>query len=269
MSVADVPWRNDRRILILIPHPDDEAVGCCAAVERAQKAGAQVFGLMLTAGVPAREIMWPWRRVEHSARVRRRRVEAETAVRERGFVEVLYRELPSRQLRSNLAQARRDVAALIARWGINALWAPAYEGGHADHDAANVLAHAMQNCVSEIFEFAEYNYAGGRIRSQQFPQPNGSELVLTLSPEEKRRKDLALKTYASAKRDLNYVRVECECLRPLATYDYNRPPHEGTLFYQRFHWVPFRHPDIDFTHPDQACADFRRFLDAVRSSAES
>ena len=29
-------------------------------------------------------------------------------------------------------------------------------------------------------------------------------------------------------------------------HDYAAPPHAGTLFRERFHWVPFRHPRIDF-----------------------
>ena len=43
-----------RRILILAPHPDDEIVACGIAALRARAAGARVFVLYLTTGIPAR-----------------------------------------------------------------------------------------------------------------------------------------------------------------------------------------------------------------------
>ena len=64
------------RILILAPHPDDEVVGCCAAIGRARAAGARVFVLTLTTGVPERALLWPWQRPGHPLRVERRRAEA-------------------------------------------------------------------------------------------------------------------------------------------------------------------------------------------------
>src|SRR5690349_16650698 len=47
-----------RRILVLAPHPDDEIVACGIAALRARAAGARVFVLYLTTGVPAREALW-------------------------------------------------------------------------------------------------------------------------------------------------------------------------------------------------------------------
>src|SRR5205823_9796815 len=51
-----------RRILVLAPHPDDEIVACGIAALRARAAGAQVFVLYLTTGVPVRGVLWPWQR---------------------------------------------------------------------------------------------------------------------------------------------------------------------------------------------------------------
>lgn len=61
------PLREDmfgNRILLLIPHPDDEVAGCCAAVGRARGARCRVFGLFLTDGVPDKRSLWPWQRGE-------------------------------------------------------------------------------------------------------------------------------------------------------------------------------------------------------------
>ena len=41
-------------ILILIPHPDDEVVGCFATAGRAIASGSKVYGAYLTTGVPER-----------------------------------------------------------------------------------------------------------------------------------------------------------------------------------------------------------------------
>jgi len=46
------------------------------------------------------------------------------------------------------------------------------------------------------------------------------------------------------------MRLRTEALRPLPAHDYGRRPHEGRLFFERFQWVPLRHPRIDFDPPD-------------------
>ena len=59
-----------------------------------------------------------------------------------------------------------------------------------------------------------------------------------------------------------------EALRPLAPYDYGAPPHPGRLWYARFQWVPFRHPQVDFTRPADVYAAFATYLaDAGRKAA--
>ncbi len=57
------------RILILAPHPDDEIVACAIAPSRAVAAGARIFVLHLTAGVPPERALWPWQRPNYRERV--------------------------------------------------------------------------------------------------------------------------------------------------------------------------------------------------------
>ena len=64
------------RVLILAPHPDDEIVACGIAASRAIAAGARVFVLHLTTGVPPETALWRWQRPSYPERVWRRQEEA-------------------------------------------------------------------------------------------------------------------------------------------------------------------------------------------------
>lgn len=240
------------RILILIPHPDDEVVGCCAAIGRAVAQGCAVAGLYLTTGIPAPELLWPWQRRGHAELVRRRRREAMAAaalldLRPAGFLDI-----PGRRLKDRLPQAEAAARRVLAETAAEVLWVPAYEGGHQDHDAANALAATLADAAPS-WEFAEYNFKGGQVRSQEFPFVCRGEATLDLSAAEMARKRAALAVYASERGNLTHVRAGRECFRRLAAYDYAGPPHPGRLFYERFHWVPFRHPRIDFTTSREVC----------------
>ncbi|MGH9790517.1 MAG: PIG-L deacetylase family protein [Candidatus Acidiferrales bacterium] len=240
-----------RRILILIPHPDDEVVGCCAAIGRARAQGAEAIGVCLTTGVPAREVFWPWQRIGHAARVARRREEASRAADLLGINLVSLAEIPTRQLKSHIAPTLAAVRDHIRRIGADRLWTPAYEGGHQDHDVANFIASRLRSEVN-VWEFSEYNLFGGKVRSQEFFAPNGSEREIALTRDEQRFKRSALRLYASEKGNLSYVRNEREVFRPLAEYDYSRPPHGGKLFYQRFQWTILQ-TRVDYTQPEEVC----------------
>lgn len=78
-------------------------------------------------------------------------------------------------------------------------------------------------------------------------------MILWLSPAEQAAKRALLALYASERGNLRRIGLTREGLRPLPRHDYSRPPHPGPCFYQRFQWVPFRHPRVDFTSPDDIC----------------
>jgi len=255
-----VAGRFGDRILILAPHPDDEVVACCAAIGRARAEGAEVALLFLSHGCVSRETLWPWDRHRHDALIGRRRAEAEAASRALGVTIAGFAERPARTLWRQLDRAEAEVRAAIAAWRADRLWAPAYEGGNPDHDGVSAIATRLAAGGLPVLEFAEYNFAGGRTRSQQFPRPNGTERVISLTAAEQASKRAALGLYRSERRNLSYVRCEREVFRPLTVYDYSRPPHPGKLWYARFQWVPFRHPDVDFTDPAEVTAALWAYL---------
>ncbi|HLW93098.1 MAG TPA: PIG-L family deacetylase [Roseiarcus sp.] len=251
------------RILILVPHPDDEVVGAAAALGRAKKRGAALAALYLTDGCLARETMWPWRRKRHGEAVARRRSEAERAAAVLGLEAAGWPQRPARRLWRELPAVQAEIRAAIAACKPDQLWVPAYEGGNPDHDGLNALGRLLARRLN-VLEFAEYNFFGGSVHAQEFPYPNGEEETIILTPEERAQKRALLELYASERGNLSYVGTARECFRPLAAYDYNRPPHPGTLWYARFQWVPFRHPRVDFTPPREVSEAIVAYLAAQK-----
>lgn len=254
------------RILVLVPHPDDEVVGCAIAAHQARAAGARLFAIYLTTGIPPRDLLWRWQRRGYEARVARRRQEALAAAALLGFEPLGFQPWPSRRLKSHLAEALAVIEQACDAHGIEALWAPAWEGGHQDHDVTNFLAAQLTRRLP-VTEFAEYHTAGGAITSQRFIATQGGERVLPLTASEQALKRKALALYRSERANLTHVRCDVESLRPLARYDYAAPPHPGRLFWTRFQWVPFRHPRIDFDAPAEMRAALARFAAAEQARA--
>ncbi|MER2519656.1 MAG: PIG-L family deacetylase [Bdellovibrionales bacterium] len=252
-----------RRILILVPHPDDEVVGCCAAIGRARSRGAEIFAFYLTHGCVARSVMWPWMKWRYGRAVMRRRVEAQRVSVQLGIMPVGWSERPARHIWREMRQTYAEIREAATKNAIDQIWVPAYEGGNADHDATNALAARLRlesSSAMTVLEFAEYNYAGAKAHSQTFPELSGREQALILTPEERAFKAKMLAEYESEQDNLNYVELERETCRSLAHYDYNAPAHDGTQWYARFHWVPFRHPRVDFTQPQEVCAAIAAFM---------
>jgi LmbE family N-acetylglucosaminyl deacetylase len=257
-----------RRILICIPHPDDEVVACAAAISRAKSGGAEIFALYLTDGCLARETLWPWKRARHDDHVARRLAEAAGAADQLGIASAGWSRRSTRRLWRELSQVHAEIRAAIAACRPDQMWVPAYEGGNPDHDALNALGSLFVDELN-VLEFAEYNFFGGETCAQRFPYPNGSEWTIDLTANERSQKSALLRHYASERRNLNYVGVASECCRPLAAYDYSRPPHPGTLWYARFQWVPFRHPLVDFTKPKEVSRAICAYLWQSRSAAKA
>ncbi len=243
------------RVLLLIPHPDDEVVGAAAAIGRLDEAGGKAFGVYLTSGVPASSGSWFGGRRRYDRIADHRWREAEGVSHELGICVSGRQRIPSRQLKSHLAQTLRWVRDQAERLGVDRIWTPAYEGGHQDHDVANFVASRLARDF-DVWEFSEYHYAKGRVESQSFIEESGQESILVLDDFERTRKRELLGRYESEQRNLGYVGLEREIFRPLFAYDYTRPPHPGRTFYQRFQWVPY-HPRIDPCQPHQVCEAFR------------
>lgn len=256
-----------KRILILSAHPDDEVVGCAASVMRARALGATVSALYLTHGCLSRETLWPWQRKKYDTCISIRRTEADAAALALGIQPVGWSNRPARHLWRELPAVMREIKAALAQYRPDQIWVPAYEGGNPDHDALNALGSCFRGKLS-VLEFSEYNNFNDRAQSQTFISSDETTRLVTLTPEEQAAKQTALALYASEKKNLSAIGVAQESYRPLAPYDYTRPPHQGKLWYARFQWVPFRHPRVDRTNPAEVSAAIAAFLSAPKQGAK-
>jgi len=248
-----------KRILILVAHPDDEVVACAASIARARAAGADIYALYLTHGCLARDVVWPWQRKDYDARVATRHNEAEQAAAQLGIRPIGWSSRAARQLWRELPQVLAQVQAAVEQIRPDQLWVPAYEGGNPDHDGLNAVGFKMKARLS-VLEFAEYNFFGGKARSNRFISSDETVRVTDLTQGERAAKRAVLNIYASERGNLSSIGVDQESYRPLAAYDYRQPPHQGGLWYARFQWVPFRHPRVDFTSPAEVSAAITQFL---------
>src|SRR6185312_486444 len=168
--------------------------------------------------------MWPRARDRYEAVIGRRRTEAERATAALGVGVAGWTLRPARHLWRELDEGEAEVRRAVAAVGADQIWAPAFEGGNPDHDGANAIASRLAAGGVEVLEFAEYNFAGGRPGLNHFPHSTGDEQALELTRAEQEMKRAALRTYASERGNLGYVASEREVFRPLAAYDYGRPP---------------------------------------------
>ncbi|MDR3450992.1 MAG: PIG-L family deacetylase [Alphaproteobacteria bacterium] len=248
-----------KRILILVAHPDDEAVAQAGSILRARADGAEIFALYLTNGCLARDVLWKWQRADYEKSVARRRAEGEEAARLLGLTPLGWSPRDARMLWRDLPEVMGEVERALAACKPDQVWVPAYEGGNPDHDALNAVGARLKTRLS-VLEFAEYNNLGGTARAQSFISSDETTRIMELTSGERMAKREALAVYKSEQNNLGYIGLEQESYRPIAAYDYARPPHQGTLWYARFQWVPFRHPRVDFTDPADVSAAITSFL---------
>jgi len=120
----------------------------------------------------------------------------------------------------------------------------AYEGGHPDHDAVAFAVHAAVATLAPddgappvVIEFASYHAKGDAwVFCEFLPSPDAIERTIPLTPETSALKQRLLSCYHSQALTLNTVPLAQECFRLAPSYDFSRPPHDGTTLYERHPW---------------------------------
>lgn len=240
-----------QNILILAAHPDDEIVGLSVFIKKKNKLGCNIFILFLTNGLISKDSRWFWDKGLHDKYLKERMSELLKSMKYHSIKKFQVQDIPSRTIKENINQSYKKVLITIKENNIDTIFTPAYEGGHQDHDVINYISSNFLEKYN-VYEYAEYNFHGKKIRSNTFFDLIGNEILIKLNSEEKLFKKRAMKIYDSEKKNLSYIKLNQESYRPLRNYDYSLPPHKGVLFYRRFSFFSW-HPRVDSTKPQNVC----------------
>jgi N-acetylglucosamine malate deacetylase 2 len=207
--------------LVVAAHPGDETIG--AGILLTRLPGARV--LHLTDGA---------RREELATAMALAGVAPQNLLRIEG--------VPDQQAAVHLPRLAREIAVLLRQLRPEIVIAPAYEGGHPDHDAAAIAVRAAlqllrrgRGPVPELVEMALYHAHPGTEEAavQDFLPPADAAMALEFSPDERDLKERMLDCFATQKETLVAVRPPVrELFRPAPPYDIGKPPHEGRLLYE-------------------------------------
>jgi hypothetical protein len=123
--------------------------------------------------------------------------------------------------------------------------APAYEGGHPDHDAVSFAVHAACALMARdgdpypaIVEFPLYHAVDDRVVAGAFaPGHGGDEVTLTLSEREVANKERMMACHASQRETLALFPRHEERFRLSPGPDFTRPPRPGKLNYELWGWM--------------------------------
>jgi LmbE family N-acetylglucosaminyl deacetylase len=224
--------------LVLVAHPDDEVIVCGALMQRMERA-VVVF---TTDGAPRHQHFWqPYGSRQAYAAVRRQEARQALATISAWPVFLADRVpggISDQELFRNLPAALAALEKLIEHLNPDCILAPAYEGGHPDHDAACFMAAvAGRHATIPVWESPLYHAtASGGCALQSFPQATGRELMLHADDEALCKKVEMLRIYRSQKLALDDFRWRVETYRPMAAYDFLHPPMPWKLNYEHWGW---------------------------------
>jgi len=245
-----------KNLLFIIPHPDDEVVGCCTIIRRLLNKNKNIHLFFLTNGVISEESNWVWQRKKIPLKIKQRKSEMMLSLKLIGIKDISFQNIPTRTLKDNINKTYKKINEIINLKKIDTIFCPAYEGGHQDHDVSNFICSKFIKKY-KVYEFPEYNYFDRRINCNTFIKSKSNETVLNLVQNEKEFKKNCLKVYRSEKSNLNYTRYDREMFRELVKYDYSIPPHKGVLFYRRFSFFKW-HPKVDGDRPSDIIEKVKR-----------
>jgi LmbE family N-acetylglucosaminyl deacetylase len=147
-------------LLFIVPHPDDEVLGCGGLIAEASDRDLDVRVVYLTDGAASHRgsPTWPPDRL-----ARTRRAEALSALTVLGVApeDVLFLDWPDAAPHPPLSPAFTRSVETVIRWLRDSpplsVWAPYREEGHCDHRAAWALARAVRRlCRSPPPALLEY-----------------------------------------------------------------------------------------------------------------
>jgi N-acetylglucosamine malate deacetylase 2 len=229
-------WKTARSVIVAA-HPDDEAIGLGAHLRDLRHLLSIVH---LTDGAPRDGVDAGKAGCSHwkeYAALRRREFEQALAAAETKCRRNLCLGCADQEASFRIADLAGALSRLFRQLRPAVVYTHPYEGGHPDHDAAAAAVHAARRLCGDSFtimEFASYHAGQAGLECERFLQDEAAGDPRPLSPEQRERKQKIFQCYASQHRILEQFPLQQEPVRPAPEYDFTRPPHPGTLFYEQF-----------------------------------
>lgn len=229
--------------LILVAHPDDEVIACGALMQRMEKAVV----LFATDGAPRDERFWKQHGSRH-AYAGLRRQEAALALGTAGATAMFLPDhvdggIVDQELFRNLPAAIAAVEKIVDQLKTDQLKPSsivtlAYEGGHPDHDAVCFIASIVGRRTGvPVWESPLYHRnADGISVTQIFPRNTGAEREFYVEGTLLEKKLQMLEHYRSQGLLIDSFQPRRETFRPLADYDFTKPPLPWKLNYEMWQW---------------------------------
>jgi N-acetylglucosamine malate deacetylase 2 len=240
------------RTLVLVAHPDDEAI-CCGGLLQRMNEPIVIFA---TDGAPRDSFFWS-RFGSRDAYAAIRAGEARHALHAAGVEHYAFLSdddvFPDQELFRSVDSAADRLLDWVRHFRAEAILTLAYEGGHPDHDSCSFLAACIgREFPLDVWEMPAYHRStDGVIVRQEFLSVTDDAIALPLTPAELARKRTMCAAYESQRDVVAEFELDVERFRPQPAYDYTRPPHPGVLNYEAWKW-PMTGSEV--------CAAFQRCL---------
>jgi LmbE family N-acetylglucosaminyl deacetylase len=260
LAMADIPLRRALRsrsrparavlpledlpsqpALVVVAHPDDEAIAAGALLARLPRAGV----ICVTDGAPrrgnfARDAGFDnW--MDYAA-ARRREAEAALALLSRAIAPMHNLGIADQEAVFNLVATSRHLAHRL-KPGFTHVITHAYEGGHPDHDSVAFCVHAACALVAKdgttppvIVEAPLYNAPAGTFVHNRF-LPHGDAgpvAVFRLSSAEQDLKRRMFECHVTQRNVFPDFDLNEEKFRQAPRYHFAAPPHPGDAGYNQY-----------------------------------
>jgi len=230
--------------LVVVAHPDDETVGAASRLPRL--AGGRF--VYVTDGAPADGLDAARHGLSVDGYRQLRRQERAAALGLCGIGPGQVVELGCADqcaARELLDLAMRLTELFIAERPQAVLTHP-YEGGHPDHDATAFAVHAAAGWLRRhgrttpaLYEMTFYHQGPAGLQAGVFlpgTQADRELRTVELDASEQALRQALLSCYASQRDTLAQFPRDVERFRPAPGYDFRRPPHAGSPYYEAQGW---------------------------------
>lgn len=150
--------------------------------------------------------------------------------------------IPDQEASLHLVSLTRRLRDLLRDYEPAVVMTHPYEGGHPDHDACAFAVHhavaSLPGPAPVVVEAAFYHQGPNGIETGCFllSAGSGEQALYRLSSKEIERKRAVFACFTTQGKTLQYFPLEHEVFRCAPAYDFTRPPHAGTSFYDGFPW---------------------------------